>query len=104
MTFHDLIDFGGSFISLRSIRAIHNETEYDSTYLEMRTTGNVLIDFGSGLPLVFEGCAADVIKVINKWHADAQAEVEASWPQLPETVSVRDAAELALGVTPRGGW
>ena len=85
---NDLIDFGGSFISLGSIRAIHDETDFNEKTGEMERTGTVLIDFGAILPLAFEGDAASVMQVIDKWCLDK------AWAG-----AVAPAPESA-----RGGW
>jgi hypothetical protein len=63
----DLIDFGGSYISLGAIRAVHNETDYDPDRLAMVETGNVLIDYGAPMPLAFEGDAESVMMLIRQW-------------------------------------
>jgi hypothetical protein len=59
---HDLISFGGAFISLTSIHAVVDER------INGAVTGNVYIDYGnSGDRIAFEGTAESVMEVINDY-------------------------------------
>lgn len=58
---HDLVDFGGAFISLTSIHGVTNEIEGGEP------TGNVFIDYGHGCRLAFAGDASDVMAIINDY-------------------------------------
>ncbi|WP_028275228.1 hypothetical protein [Arthrobacter sp. I3] len=64
----DLVDFGGTYISLSSIHAVQDEVEDD------RTTGVVFIEYGPhGARASFEGSAADVMRIIQDWQRKASA-------------------------------
>jgi len=56
---HDLLDFGGAFISLTSIHAVIDEI------VDKKPTGVVHINYGSGQQVAFEGDAEGVMAVIN---------------------------------------
>jgi len=64
MNRHDLLNFGGAFISLTSIHAVIDEIEDD------KPTGNVHIHFGSGQQIAFVGDAKGVMEVINGYCAN----------------------------------
>lgn len=64
----DLVDFGGTYISLSSIHAVQDEIE------DGKTTGVVFIEYGPhGARANFEGTAADVMRVIEDWQRKASA-------------------------------
>lgn len=63
----DLIDFGGTYISLTSIHAVIDEM------VEDRHTGVVFIDYGHGSRAQFEGTAREVMRIIETWQKDAFA-------------------------------
>lgn len=61
----DLVDFGGHYISLSSIHAVQDEME------DGETTGVVFIEYGpQGTQAMFDGTAADVMRVIAAWQRD----------------------------------
>ena len=84
MSYHDLVNFGGAFISLTSIHAVIDEV------IDGKPTGAVHINYGHGHQTAFEGDAASVMEIINGWCTD-KAWAEAI-PPLPKPV------------TARGGW
>jgi hypothetical protein len=63
VTVHDLLDFGGAFISLTSIHAVIDEIVDD------KPTGTVHIHYGSGQLVAFAGDALGVMAVINGYGA-----------------------------------
>lgn len=64
----DLVDFGGTYISLSSIHAVQDEM------VDGKTTGVVFIEYGPhGARASFEGTAADVMRVIGAWQREAAA-------------------------------
>lgn len=64
----DLVDFGGTYISMSSIHAVQDER------LEGKTTGVVSIEYGPhGARAEFEGSAADVMRIIAEWQQKASA-------------------------------
>lgn len=56
---HDLLDFGGAFISLTSIHAVIDEI------VDGKPAGVVHIHYGSGQLVAFAGDAEGVMAVIN---------------------------------------
>ncbi|WP_104172572.1 hypothetical protein [Arthrobacter sp. Y81] len=61
----DLVDFGGTYISLSSIHAVIDEME------DNKPTGAVFIEYGPhGARAGFEGSAKDVMRVIAEWQRD----------------------------------
>lgn len=75
----DLVDFGGTYISLSSIHAVQDEME------DGKTTGVVFIEYGPhGARAGFEGTADDVMRVIAEWQRNAAA--RALGQQAPQPV------------------
>lgn len=75
----DLVDFGGTYISLSSIHAVIDEMEDD------KPTGVVFIEYGPhGARAGFEGTAAEVMRVIEDWQRKASA--HALGQQAPQPV------------------
>ncbi|PRB44319.1 hypothetical protein CQ020_03670 [Arthrobacter sp. MYb23] len=75
----DLVDFGGTYISLSSIHAVVNEME------DQEETGNVFIEYGpNGARAGFEGSAADVMRIIEDWRRNNSAMASAG--RVPQAV------------------
>ena len=65
---HDLIEFPGARISLTSIHGIEDDTDANGDL-----TGMVVINYGHGFRIGFEGSVDDVMKVIDDYIAAANA-------------------------------
>ncbi|MFF2245159.1 hypothetical protein ACFVTM_13375 [Arthrobacter sp. NPDC058130] len=73
----DLIDFGGSYISLSSIHAVIDEIEGGLP------TGRVFIDYGHGGRAEFEGSALDVMLIVETWQQGVAARTSAGASVMP---------------------
>lgn len=73
---HDLIEIAGSYISLTAINAISDEVPTPADFARHRVeqleppVPMVHIDYGLGSRLTFEGDAATVMKIIDKFCSD----------------------------------
>lgn len=63
MIAHDLISFPGARISLTSIHGIEDDLE------DGQPTGMVVINYGQGFRIAFEGDTETVMQVIDAWVA-----------------------------------
>ena len=61
MIAHDLIPFPGARISLTSIHGIEDDLE------DGQPTGMVVINYGQGFRIAFEGDTESVMQVIDAW-------------------------------------
>ncbi len=59
---HDLIGFPGARISLTSIHGIEDDLDADG-----QSTGTVIVNYGQGYRLAFEGDVQSVMEVIDAY-------------------------------------
>lgn len=62
---HDLVSFPGAYISLTSIHGIEDDVE------DGQPTGAVIINYGQGFRISFEGSVSDVMEIIDAYCAAA---------------------------------
>jgi hypothetical protein len=65
---HDLISFPGTRISLTSIHGIENDMD-----LEGKPTGMVIINYGQGYRIGFEGDVDSVMEIIDAYCIEQRA-------------------------------